>query len=144
MNMSAQSQKSSGHWQQIGYQTSPNLQHRHRSSNDQSIMAVSALLNHEIPAERDAVLDLSSQRVIPHHNSEPSRHRPALQISWGVPSPPSSRSSLPPLRPSVQARRNSRPDYTEEQTIFIWYQRIDLGREWSVLFPAITSSHTAI
>jgi hypothetical protein len=95
---------------------------RHQAPSDRSVMAVNAVLNPYTQPGRHVTDAASMQNATVQPQYGSSRHgRPTQQLS--LPSIPTSQSP-------GRARRESRPEYTEEEGIWVWYHRIDLSWSW--------------
>jgi hypothetical protein len=118
---------SGGHGQSTILPVRPALQlssttSRHQAPSDRSVMAVNAVLNPDTQPGSHVTDAASMQNVTVRPQYGSSRHgRPTRQLSL-----PSILTSQSPGR----ARRESRPDYTEEEAIWVWYHRIDLSWSW--------------
>ena len=89
-----------------------------RMAQGHNVMAVTALLNHDLPITR-------------HGNHRPVGHAVTTQSRHDAGGPTATTLSQQPGSPS-RTRRDNRPDYTEEEAMFVWYHRIDLNWGWYV------------
>lgn len=95
---------------------------RHNPSIDRSVMRVNAVLNPDPQPGWYATGASSTQDTALGPQEGFSRHnRPPQQSA----SPWNSTSQSP-----GPTRRPSRPDYSDEETIWVWYHRIDLSWSW--------------
>ena len=90
-----------------------------RLAQGNNVMAVTALLNHDLPITKHG-----NYRPVGHVITHPSRHG-----AGNVAADTLLQQSTSPSR----TRRDNRPDYTEEEAMFVWYHRIDLNWGWYVL-----------
>lgn len=95
-----------------------------RPSHSTNVMAVTALLNHDSPTPRHGCQGTTVQ-VSNNQTQQASRRHNSICGSGA---------SLPKQTASNGgARRDSRPDYTEEEAMYVWYHRIDLNWGWDDL-----------
>lgn len=134
MSSSDESQNSERGYHPRDINDEPNMQHE---SPRRHSIAIQDILN---PTNNDMVNSSSDQGSPPSGNPR----RPASRRSSNGPG--SRRPSTSPAangrrRMSISSngpreRRQFRPTYSDEEVLFIWYYRIDLGCDWQVIANA--------